>query len=176
MMPDPLHPAVVHLPIALAVLLPALALGAALAIRAGWLPVRTWVVVVLLQLALFGSGWLALKTGEEQEERVEDVVSERRIEAHEEAAERFVTLAAGAALVSAAGLLGGGLGRLGRAATVIAAGAVLAAGVATGHSGGELVYRYGAADAYVRKAERRVDAGATRTTPSPARREHRDDD
>jgi hypothetical protein len=54
MLPDPLHPAVVHLPMALAVLIPA----------------------------------LALETGKDEEDRVERVVSEDLIEAHEEAAER----------------------------------------------------------------------------------------
>jgi hypothetical protein len=58
MLPDPLHPAVVHLPMALAVLIPA----------------------------------LALETGKDEEDRVERVVSEDLIEAHEEAAERFLLL------------------------------------------------------------------------------------
>ena len=48
MLPDPLHPAVVHLPIALAVLLPLLSLASLLAIRTGWLPQRAWSGVVLL--------------------------------------------------------------------------------------------------------------------------------
>ena len=42
MLPDPLHPAVVHLPIALAVLTPLLALLTLLACRRGVLPARAW--------------------------------------------------------------------------------------------------------------------------------------
>ena len=151
--PDPLHPAVVHVPIALAVLLPAFAAAALVAIRAGWIPARAWIGVVALQAALVGFAWFAIETGEEQEEKVEDVVAESHIEDHEEAAERFLYVAIGAALVSAAGLLSGSRGGVGRAATVAAGLAVLAAGIAVGHSGGELVYKYGAASVYARESQ-----------------------
>jgi hypothetical protein len=151
MLPDPLHPAVVHLPIALAVLVPLLAVPGTLLIHGGFLPARTWGVVVLLLALLVGSGWLAIETGEDQEERVEEVVAERHIESHEDAAERFVWVAAAALAASVVGLLPGGAGALGRvAATLVALGA-LAAGIQVGHSGGELVYKYGAASAYVER-------------------------
>ncbi len=146
--PDPLHPAVVHLPIALAVLIPALALLAAVAIRSNHVPPRTWVGIVLLQALLVGSGWMALETGEEQEDRVEEVVAERYIEDHEEQAERFQVVAGLALAVVAAGLLPGLAGGMARWASVVAALAVLGAGAQVGHSGGELVYRHGAASAY----------------------------
>ena len=152
MLPDPLHPALVHLPLALAVLTPALALLAVLAIRVGFFPARVWVVIVLLQAAMLGSGWAAQETGEAEEERVERVVAERHIEEHEEAAERFVALAAAALLLSAAGCLSGRWGRVARFATLAAGAVVLAAGLAVGHSGGELVYRHGAAVVYTERA------------------------
>ena len=149
MIPDPLHPAVVHLPIALAVLIPGLAIVAILAIYKGFLPPRSWALIVLLQALLVGSGWFALETGEEEEERVERVVAEHHIEAHEETAERFFLLAGIALVASAAGLLPRRSGAVGRAVGTFATFAVLAAGVAVGHSGGELVYKHGAAGAYV---------------------------
>ena len=148
MIPDPLHPAVVHLPIALAVLIPALAILAIPLIRRGVVPARTWAAVVLLQAALVGSGWVALETGEAQEERVEQVVAERHIETHEEAAERFLVVATLALVMMAAGLLPGRPGTAGRVVGTLATFAVLAAGVSVGHSGGELVYKHGAAAAY----------------------------
>jgi hypothetical protein len=76
-------------------------------------------------------------------------VAERHIDAHEEAAERFVLLAGIGLLASAAGLLPRRLGAAGRAVTALATIAVLAAGVAVGHSGGALVYQHGAASAYL---------------------------
>jgi len=148
-MPDPLHPAVVHLPIALAILMPLLAVLAVACIWRGLLPVRTWAVLVLLQALLVGSGWLALETGEEQEERVERIVSEDAIHEHEETAERFVTLAGVGLVVIALGLLPGTTGALGRGAGLIATLIVLGASVGVGHSGGELVYKHGAAAAYL---------------------------
>ena len=98
-MPEPLHPAVVHLPIALALVVPLVALFALVASRLGWLPTRGWLFVVLLQALLLGSGWASHETGEEEEERVERVVAERHIEDHEKRAERLMQGAALALLV-----------------------------------------------------------------------------
>lgn len=148
MLPDPLHPAVVHLPIALAVVVPLLAVLTIAAIHRGLLPARSWALVVLLQAILAGSGWLALETGEDQEERVERVVAERHIETHEEAAERFLILAWVGLAACGAGLLPGRPGTAGRVAGTLAALVVLSAGVRVGHTGGELVYEHGAASAY----------------------------
>lgn len=149
-LPDPLHPAIVHLPVALALLSPFVALLAIVALSRGWLPARAWVGVVLLQALLAGSVWLALETGEEQEERVEKVVGKEPIHEHEEAAERLLVIAIAGLVVSASGLLSGNAGRWGRAATVAAGAAIFVAAAATGHSGGALVYEHGAAQAYVK--------------------------
>ena len=150
-LPDPLHPAIVHLPIALAVLMPGLALLAAVAIRTKLVPGRTWMAILLLQAVLVGSGWMALETGEEQEERVEQVVAERHIEEHEELAERFQLAAVVALVIVGAGLLPAAAGGFARGVAVVATLAVLAIGVQVGHSGGELVYRHGAASAYAQE-------------------------
>jgi len=163
-MPEPLHPAMVHFPVAFAALAPFAALAALVAIRAGWLPARAWIAIVALQALLAGSAWLAIETGEEQEDRVEQVVPKRFIHEHEEAGERFLALAVVAFVVSATGLLRGSGGNVGRAATTAAAAIALAAAVAVGRSGGELVYRHGAADAYVERSAD-VEARAMAHTP-----------
>jgi len=170
MMPDPLHPAVVHLPIALAILVPLCAALAILSIRKGFLPARSWAAVVLLQAMLVGSTWLAVETGEDQEERVERVVAERYIKTHEEAAERFLALTGVGLLVIGLGLLPRRSGAVGRIGGVVAALGILAAGVAVGHSGGALVYEHGAANAYAK-----LDVLAT-PGPSGHREHHEDDD
>jgi len=56
-LPDPLHPAVVHFPIALSVLVPLLALLSLSAIARGFVPERVWAVVVLAQALLVGTAW-----------------------------------------------------------------------------------------------------------------------
>ncbi len=163
MIPDPLHPAVVHLPIALAVLVPLVAMLGIPLIQKGFLPARAWALVVLFQALLVGSGWAALETGEEQEDRVEQVVAERYIETHEEDAERFLLLAGLGLVALSAGLLPERIGKAGRVVGTIATLVVLAAAVAVGDSGGELVYKHGAASAYVD------------VSPGPTRSAHDDD-
>lgn len=152
MIPDPLHPAIVHFPVALAALVPMAAFAAFAAVWLGWLPGRIWLAVVLLHGMLAGFAWFAVETGEDQEERVEKVVSERFIHEHEEAAERLRNLAAVAFVVSAIGLLGGRAGSIGRVATLAAGLVVMAASIPAGRTGGALVYEHGAADAYVERA------------------------
>ena len=145
------HPKVVHLPIALGVLMPLVSGGLMLAWWRAWLPARAWFVAVALQAVLVASGFAALWTGGAEEERVEELVPEGALEAHEEAAQLYV---AGAALVL--GLMGLALGlpskRAGLTlATASALGSlvVLGLGVRTGEAGGALVYRHGAAQAYI---------------------------
>lgn len=148
------HPKVVHLPIALAVLMPVIASGIALAWWRGWFDRRVWVIVFFLQGALVGSGLLAMNTGESEEDRVEEIVAEKHIEEHEEAAEIFVW-ASGIVLVLMALPLILSEGQL-RQATIVAACIgtviVLAFGFRAGEAGGRLVYQYGAAQAYVTEA------------------------
>ena len=73
------HPKVVHLPMALAVLMPLIAGGVLFAWWRGWLDRRTWVGVVLLQAILVGSAAVAMNTGEKEEDRVEEIVAHRQI-------------------------------------------------------------------------------------------------
>jgi len=148
MLPNPLHPAVVHFPIVLAVLAPLVAAGALWAIRRGVPSRRAWSVPALLLGALVLSGWVAAQTGEREEDRVERVVSERPIHAHEEAAELFVYATAGVLAIALVGLLPGAAGRAGRALGTVGTVALVVVGWNVGHTGGELVYRYGAAQAY----------------------------
>ena len=145
----PLHPAIVHLPLGLAFVIPLLALGLTLMMWRGWLPGRAWVLLVGLQALLLGGGLVAMNSGEREEERVERVTPEQLIEAHEEAAEQFVWAAGIVLAVAAAGLLLKSERRR-YVALAVTAGSLAVAGLAirTGHAGGELVYTHGAASAY----------------------------
>lgn len=168
MIPDPLHPAVVHFPIVFVFLLPAIALGVLWAIRRGTAPRRAWLAVVVVAGLLTASSWLAVQTGGAQEDRVEGVVAESPLKSHEEAGERFLLLSVLGLAVVGTGLLKGSLGRAGRWAGVAAAGALLLAGWQVGHTGGELAYRHGAAAAYSQSSR----TGAPYTGGDHEEREH----
>lgn len=148
LLPSPLHPAVVHLPIALTLLVPVFAVGALIAIQRGAKVLRAWALAAAMIGALALSSWVALETGEGQEDKVEAVVPERALESHEEAAERFFALALAVMGIAVVGLLGGRIGTAARYATAAGTLGLVVAGYAVGHSGGELVYTHGAASAY----------------------------
>lgn len=148
MLPDPLHPAVVHFPIVLTFLLPLAALGALWHGRRNPGARGGWMLTTVLAAALTASAWLAVQTGERDEEGAERVVPEAPLEGHEEAAERFLLLSAGVLVIAGAGLLRGRVGAGARLATAAGSLGLVVAGALVGHSGGELVYRHGAAAAH----------------------------
>ena len=63
LLPSPLHPAIVHLPMALVVLLPPAALVSLWIIRRGARPRAAWGVTLALLGVLAGSSWVATETG-----------------------------------------------------------------------------------------------------------------
>ncbi len=146
----PLHPALVHVPLGLAFVIPLVALGLTVALWRGRLPRAAFAVLVGLQAILVGAGVVAMQLGERDEDRVERVVPERLIEAHEERAELFVW-AAGAVLAGAGAVLVVPASAATAVAAVVTAAtlAVATLGHAAGKAGGELVYRHGAATAFL---------------------------
>lgn len=168
----PLHPAIVHLPIALAVLMPLVAGGALVATLRGGSTRRAFAVAALAEALLLGSGFAAKASGEREEEVVERVVPESALEAHEEAADVFL-VGAGATLLlfAAAAAAPEGAARGLASAGLVGTLLVLGLGYRVGEAGGELVYRHGAASAYAASAA----GGGTPATP-PAGGERDDDD
>jgi uncharacterized membrane protein len=146
----PLHPAIVHLPLALAILMPLVAAGFGWALWTGRLRPRAWLAVVAFQALLLGSALVATSTGEAEEERVENVIQESALHAHEALADQFVW-AGGVTLVLAGLVL---VVRRPAATRVLVSGVVAATvvvagmGLRVGHAGGQLVYVHGAASAY----------------------------
>lgn len=168
------HPKVVHLPIALAVLMPLVSFGLVLAWWRDWLPRRAWILAAALQGALLVSGIVSLRTGEAEEERVEEVVPEAALEAHEEAAQIFV---AASGLVLGLALAAAFVPKPGPALGLAAAAAlgtvvVLGLGYRVGEAGGRLVYEHGAASVHVRQAQ----AGGGATAGEGAADHDEDDD
>ena len=144
MLPDPLHPAVVHFPLALAFVAPALAVLGVVLVAKGAKPLQGWSPVVLATVFLLAGAIVAVETGEDQEERVEEIVPEAPLELHEERAELVRNVAAVALVLSALGLLGGRKGWIARGLAGAALLGVLAAAWVTGKTGGELVILPGA--------------------------------
>jgi uncharacterized membrane protein len=144
----PLHPLVVHFPIVLGTLLPVLALLLWWAIKKDLLQQKIWILVTVMALAYGASAIIAVELGEKDEDKVEEIVSERVIEEHEEAGEMIPWIAGTLFLVSIAGMVkkNSHAIRLGLAVLSLAA---LIPLVNTGHTGGELVYQYGAANAHL---------------------------
>lgn len=146
----PLHPALVHLPLGLALVMPFLALIATWALWTGRAPRRTWAIIVALQTVLLAAGLVALRTGEAQEDRVEAIVGEAALARHESAAQQFVWATAFTLALAAAGLLlrQSRTMRSAMVLTALASAAVTGLALRTGHAGGRLVYVHGAASAY----------------------------
>ena len=177
MLPTPLHPLIVHFPLVLAVLLPISVLVAVWAIRRGAAPRRAWAVPLALAAALTASAWLAMRTGEAEEDRVEPIVGERLLHEHEEAGERFLVLSGILTLVAVGGLSAATVGAGARIVTLAGSVIVLVAGTLVGAKGGELVYVHGATRAYTEapiaggdREDRPEEAGDELLAPSAAAR------
>ncbi|MBZ0112495.1 MAG: hypothetical protein K8J08_08550 [Thermoanaerobaculia bacterium] len=151
----PLHPMLVHLPLALAALVPLVALAALIAHRFHHRSRSLFVAVFLLQTTLAAGAVAASRTGEAEEDRVEAVVADTVLEAHEEAAEAFVVaawVAAAASLIPVFWFHRRRIATLGGLVSVIATVVVLGLGIRVGEAGAALVYRHGAANVYVESA------------------------
>lgn len=157
MTPLPLHPAVVHLPLGLAFVMPVLALGFTWALWTGRVRARAWIGVVAFQAVLLGGALAATNTGEREEDRVEAVVPHASLEQHEENAEQFVQAVAVTLFVAALVLVfrqqtvTRGLALATIAGTLI----VAASAFRVGHAGGQLVYVHNAGAAYADAASGR---------------------
>ena len=145
----PLHPAVVHVPLGLAFLMPFLALACTVAWWKGWASKRAWAVVVVLQVALLGAGVFVKQTGEKEAGVVRRIVPRGTIRPHAQAAGYFLWWAGGTLVVAGLGLaLKDRHARWAATAATVATLGVAATGVRVGHLGGELVYVRGAAMVY----------------------------
>lgn len=176
MLPNPLHPAVVHFPVVLAFLLPLFVAGALWAIRRGANARCAWVLPLAAAVALAVSAWASVQTGSAQEERVERAVSEQALETHEEMAEAFLAASAGVAVLALAGFVGGMAGRVARVVTGIGALVLIGLVARVGHSGGQLVYRYGAASAYTSQSDATGNAPNTESRNRRTEPRRADDD
>ena len=147
---SPLHPKIVHIPLALAMILPLLNLAIVCSWWKKWLSRRVWLISACLHAVMTLSAFVAMQTGETEEHIAERVVSEHEIHEHEEAAELFLWASVGALLLALVAAIAEkepvGL-KFAVGTTVLALlCAVLA--IEAGDHGGKLVYKYGAGRAF----------------------------
>lgn len=148
---SPLHPALVHLPLGIAMIMPFLTGFVYYFIKKGKLPDNAWVITVFLQLFLVIGAFASLQSGERDEEFVEKVLSEELIEQHEDIGKIFMAISAITMIILAAGLMKSTPIPLLRIIGIAATLAVLGTGMYTGKLGGELVYAQGGARAFIQK-------------------------
>ncbi len=139
----PLHPAVVHVPLGLALVMPVLLGVMVWAIATDRLPGRAWLLGLVLQGVILGAAAVALRTGEQDEERFEARIGEAGIAAHERAAQAFTGAAAATFVAAAVALALRNRRRpfvLAGATSVVLSVGMLALGIQAGHRGGALVH------------------------------------
>ncbi len=143
MLPDPLHPVVVHFPIVFLLSGLLLAVGAVFIRRRG----LAWIAFAILALGAAGTV-AAVGTGNDEASRAGGIseAAEDLLDEHEEWGEttRNVALVTALVALTAAGaakvrFAGRGLS----AATALLAGSAVFCTMQTGHLGGQLVYKHG---------------------------------
>ena len=146
----PVHPLIVHIPIVISFILPVLIIVFALMIKKNKMSANSWLVIIGLQLTVVAGGYISLETGETEEHNVKHVVSKKLIHEHEEAAEVFVGVSVLALVLSIGSLF---LRKeIAFPVKLTVSFIALVAGYLafqTGELGGELVYKHGAANAYI---------------------------
>lgn len=144
----PLHPIVVHFPIVLGSLLPFLAILLWWAIRKWlWTP-KVWALVSAMALVYCLFAVTAVLLGEEDEEKVEKVISEKVIEEHEEAGEVIPWIAGTLFLVSLVGFTVR-YSKQAKIAMIVLSLVAVVPLINAGHTGAELVYEHGASIAHL---------------------------
>jgi len=172
----PLHPIVVHFPIVLGTLLPFLAILLWWAIKKwDWTP-KVWSLVTAVALVYSLSAVTAVQLGEEDEEKVEKVISEEVIEEHEEAGELIPWLAGTLFMVSLGGFTVK-YSKQAKVAMIVLSLVGIVPLVNAGHTGGELVYEHGAAMAHLSPEHKAaIKSGTLLQLHEKGDHEHEDDD
>ena len=148
----PLHPIVVHFPIAIGFLLPFLSLMLLILIKKNILPPMAWSIVVLLSGIYLGTAFIAEEMGERDEKKVEEVVGHDPLEEHEEKGELIPWIAATIFLISLTPLALNKKLEM-QLLTIVISFVGLYPLMEAGHTGGELVYKYGAAQAHMTETQ-----------------------
>lgn len=165
-MPTPFHPVIVHFPIVISFLLPLLIMVFAYMIKINKMTPRGWLIIVGLQMFATITGYVALESGETEEDLVEKIVESKYINQHENAAEIFVGASVLVLVVSVAVFfLKSSLQFYVQIGITLLSIVAAFLGYRAGKFGGELVYVHGAASAHLEAPERRIGPEGLLPTP-----------
>lgn len=180
----PFHPQIVHLPLALSVILPLLALIVLICIRKQKFSTHVWILVAGLQVLTTASGYLAMETGEDDEQAVGKLIGKPLVHAHEESAEMFVAFSVAASVLAIATVVVKTSAQFYlMLVTVVLMLGQSALGWRAGRSGGELIYVHKAANAHTAAAptvsvdqeDEEHDYAADESNEDDEEREHDDE-
>ena len=147
----PMHPKMVHVPMALCILMPMIAMLIWFGVRRSWFTPRVWLIAAVLQGATLAGGLAALNSGQDDGEKVEGYASEQALSTHESRAYWFLYVAGGNLVLCGVTFL---LQRDRYRQQILGAVAIAGlfagsyAGYRVGDAGGRLVYVGNATDAH----------------------------
>lgn len=150
----PLHPFMAHIPLVLALFLPVVLFTSVVFIMKKNVNPRIWLIPVAVQVLVVVFSYIALETGEAQEDAVLEFVARPFLQQHENFAEIFSGLG-----VILLGLMvvvlfvAENLAKNLRLVTSLLSFIPLAAGLYAGRLGGAIAYTHGGAEAYYQVAD-----------------------
>jgi len=145
----PLHPFLAHIPLVLALFMPVILFSLVILIAKGKLSEKGWWVGVITQSCLVVFAYIALSSGEGEEDLVAQFVSKRFIGQHENMAEVFSGLSVillGVMIVI--NYVKENLAKKLRVLAAVFSFIPLGVGLYVGMLGGEIAYAHGGAEAY----------------------------
>lgn len=145
----PLHPFLAHIPLVLALFMPLILWVIIFLIAKKKISTQSWWVAVTIQLLIVIFAYIALSSGENEEDLVAQFVSKRFIGKHENIAEVFSGLSV--ILLGVMIVINFVQEKIAKNLRIIAAVfsiVPLAFGLYTGRLGGQIAYAYGGAEAY----------------------------
>ena len=152
----PLHPAIVHLPIGIALMLPILNILFFWLFKTGKAKREASMILIIMHLGLATTSFLAMQLGEIEEEKIEHQIDHNALENHEHKGEFYAQATIALALVSVLLVFTRGR-RFEQVLGLLFIGQIILIFFTyqVGHSGAQLVYKHDAATLRKNIAERR---------------------
>ncbi|MBT4790300.1 MAG: hypothetical protein HON90_01910 [Halobacteriovoraceae bacterium] len=147
----PIHPGVVHLPIGIVFVLPFLLSLYIIFFKKKLLERSGFVIILVLYGLLTISSVISIKTGENEISAVKNVVAQQHVNTHENEAQNFLVVTLLALVTGISTLVVNSLRyfQIGLIFNFFIQILLIYFAIQVGHTGGVLVYKYSATDAYL---------------------------